>query len=148
MAEVVKDDRALPRIPSCSSGPTPWWPSMGRSWESPPGEAGSGSDAGGAFRQNASGVYRRDADPASKRRAGSILPGEQDVFRGDGRLLLSADGARRSVSYIATGEPMDKAGAYGIQGKAAIFVKGDPGGLQQCGGASHRTALSGAEKLE
>lgn len=29
--------------------------------------------------------------------------------------------------YIASGEPFDKAGAYGIQGKAALFVKGIEG---------------------
>ena len=27
-------------------------------------------------------------------------------------------------AYIATGEPMDKAGAYGIQGRASLFVEG------------------------
>ena len=33
---------------------------------------------------------------------------------------LDADDIRR---YIATGEPMDKAGAYGIQGRAAMFIE-------------------------
>lgn len=31
------------------------------------------------------------------------------------------------AAYIETGEPMDKAGAYGAQGKAALFVQGIEG---------------------
>ena len=34
---------------------------------------------------------------------------------------------REIAAYIATGEPMDKAGAYGIQGAASLFVKGIDG---------------------
>ncbi|WP_407279623.1 Maf family protein [Aromatoleum evansii] len=36
------------------------------------------------------------------------------------RFRALADGEIRH--YVATGEPMDKAGAYGIQGRAAIFI--------------------------
>ncbi len=34
---------------------------------------------------------------------------------------------REISAYVATGEPMDKAGAYGAQGKAALFVRGIDG---------------------
>lgn len=34
---------------------------------------------------------------------------------------------REITAYIKTGEPMDKAGAYGAQGKAALFVQGIEG---------------------
>lgn len=34
---------------------------------------------------------------------------------------------REIAAYVATGEPMDKAGAYAVQGRAALFVEGIEG---------------------
>ena len=44
------------------------------------------------------------------------------------RVRFAALDEQRIARYVATGEPMDKAGAYGIQGKGALNVmsiKGD-----------------------
>lgn len=32
--------------------------------------------------------------------------------------------AEEIAAYVATGDPMDKAGAYGIQGRACVFIRG------------------------
>ena len=35
--------------------------------------------------------------------------------------------AEEIAAYVATGESMDKAGAYGIQGRACVFIRGIQG---------------------
>ncbi len=45
---------------------------------------------------------------------------------------------REILDYIATGEPMDKAGAYGIQGGAGAFVESTSGELDTVIGLSLR----------
>ena len=62
------------------------------------------------------------------------------------RALTSAE----IEAYVDTGEPMDKAGAYGIQGKACVFIRGIRGdyynvvGLPVC---SLHELLAGIEAI-
>ena len=58
----------------------------------------------------------------------TVLQGERAVTEHEETAVLfrgiSPDEIR---GYIATGEPMDKAGAYGIQGRCAAYIKGIAG---------------------
>ena len=55
----------------------------------------------------------------------TVLRGEQ-VFSQweETAVTLRSLTAEEIEAYIATGEPMDKAGAYGIQGYGALFIQG------------------------
>ena len=54
---------------------------------------------------------------------------------------------RRLEEYIATGEPMDKAGAYGIQGRAASFVERIEGSYTNVVGLPLSETVALLEKL-
>lgn len=87
-------------------------------------------------------ILGKPSDEEDARRMLSMLSGQtHEVYTGvcvieDGQIKtfyeetkvtfyeISEDEINR---YIGTGEPMDKAGSYGIQGKAAVFIKGIEG---------------------
>ena len=87
-------------------------------------------------------ILEKPADEDEARRMLSMLSGRRhEVFTGiaamyRGRLAVDyqTTGVRfRTLtadmieSYIASGEPMDKAGAYGIQSRGCLFVEGIDG---------------------
>ena len=88
-------------------------------------------------------IYRTDGEQGAVEMLKELSGRTHQVYTGvslflikDGKLTASqsfhvcTDVTMRPMSdreiadYVATGEPMDKAGAYGIQGKAAVFISG------------------------
>ncbi len=64
-------------------------------------------------------------------RSHRVVTGVCVIRMSDGKLISAAEQTRVDFTdipaeaieaYVNTGEPMDKAGAYGIQGKAAVFI--------------------------
>lgn len=50
--------------------------------------------------------------------------GSREVFAEETAVDFCPLSENEIKDYVASGEPMDKAGAYGIQGRGALFVKG------------------------
>lgn len=48
---------------------------------------------------------------------------KQRTFYEETKVIMYPMQKEQILAYIRTGEPMDKAGAYGIQGKGALFVE-------------------------
>ncbi len=83
-------------------------------------------------------ILGKPKDPADAERMLKMLSGKVHtvitgvcIFCGDRRESFSCRTEvefypiteKEIAEYISTGEPMDKAGAYGIQGKGCVFVK-------------------------
>ena len=49
--------------------------------------------------------------------------GESEVFTEEAKVTFYPLSQEQIERYVATGEPLDKAGAYGIQGKGAALVE-------------------------
>lgn len=52
-----------------------------------------------------------------------LVKGKERVFHNETKVYFKSLAPFEIESYIASGEPMDKAGAYGIQGKGALWVE-------------------------
>lgn len=55
--------------------------------------------------------------------AAVLFGGREEVFCDETRVSFNPLSDEEILAYIATGEPLDKAGAYGIQGPGSILVE-------------------------
>lgn len=51
-----------------------------------------------------------------------MAPWKQDGFVSENKVTFKNMSTKEMENYISTGEPMDKAGAYGIQGEGAKYI--------------------------
>ncbi len=99
-----------------------------------------GADTMVFYQEHALGKPKNEAEAA--RMLGMLSNDVHEVYTGVSILIYDSESKKESISfavctkvyvqplstqqimeYIATGEPMDKAGAYGIQGKFGIYIK-------------------------
>ena len=75
--------------------------------------------------EEAAGMLRRLSGRAHQVYTGvAVIRGGREICRSEMSEVFFRQLSDSEISaYIATGEPMDKAGAYGAQGKAAVFVR-------------------------
>ena len=58
----------------------------------------------------------------------TVIRGGRELCEAERSVVHFRELSRREIeAYVDSGEPMDKAGAYGAQGKAALFVRGIEG---------------------
>jgi septum formation protein len=79
-----------------------------------PGDA----DEAAAMLERLSGRTHRVLTAVALRHAGGV-----EISLSDSEVRFRATTAAERLAYCRTGEPFDKAGGYGIQGHAAVFVE-------------------------
>ena len=97
--------------------PTRWWPGKRGAWKAWNRRESQGN-AAYAFRTGTPGADGGDTGGDGR---GSAAAAE-NIFE-ETHVSLYALTEEELEAYVRSGEPMDKAGAYGIQGKFARFVR-------------------------